>query len=764
MITKDSRFLIVLVCFLLAVATLAVYFQVIGFGFINFDDPTYVSNNRMIKQGISLEGINWAFSAFYASNWHPLTWILHMFDVEFFGLRPGMHHLTNVVFHIINAILLFLVLERMTGAIWKSAAVAALFALHPLHVESVAWVSERKDVLSTFFWMLTMMGYFWYVKSRTVSRYLIVVLFYILGIFSKPMLVTLPFVLLLLDFWPLKRLYPFQTNSTDDIHAGEGSRWSGLSVIILEKIPLIVLALISSGITICAQGSGGAVVSREFLPMSIRISNAITSYIAYLGKMIWPLNLAIFYPYPESVSTLWTVLSTFFLLLISIAATLVVKKYPYLFVGWFWYLGTLVPVIGIIQVGSQSMADRYTYIPLIGVFIMIVWGLADLFERLRHGEAVLGVISTAVFALLMVATWVQVGFWKNNETLFRHALQVTKNNAIAHINLGLALFDNGDVDGAIRNYRDGLRISPFNPKAYVNLGEALVEHKEPASAIENYLNALKIDPQNAGAHTGLATVLAGMGNTDEAIRHFNEALRVDPHNIEAHNNLGNLMLHKGNLDEAIRHYTEAISINPHQAEAYNNLGTAYMHKGNLKKAIENYQEAVREMPDYAEARENLNNARINLRILEGQIAKIQELIKADPQNPALHTKFGDILRKQGEYDEAVANYRKAISIQPKYIQAMYGLVIVYSSSQEYAKALDVLQHIRQIQPGNSEVYYNIACIYAKQNMTNESISWLKQAIEKGFNNWDLIKKDPDLNNIRNMAYVNELMKGHNKVH
>jgi len=673
-----------------------------------------------------------------------------------------MHHLTNVIFHIINTFLLFLVLERMTGAVWKSAAVAALFALHPLHVESVAWVSERKDVLSTLFWMLTMMGYSRYVESRTVLRYLLVVLFYVLGLLAKPMLVTLPFVLLLVDFWPMKRAsFPGAKKMRENTDCGtssSGQSWTRPSTLLIEKVPLIVLALMSSVVTIYAQGSRGAIASQESLPMGYRITNAVFSYAGYLRKMIWPFDLAVFYPYPDSTAGFPIVIATILLLLVSLAAVLTARRFPYIFTGWFWYVGTLVPVIGIVQVGSQAMADRYTYVPLIGVFIVIVWGLSDICERLRFHKAVPGALALLVITLLVAATWVQAGFWKNNETLFSHALKVTRDNAMAHINLGLALAQRGDMAGAIVHYRESIRIVPLNAKAYINLGEALGEINEQESAVENYHNALNIDPHSAVAHAGLATLLAGMDRPEEAISHFKEALKIDPNNTDIRNNLGNVLLQQGDLDGAIGQYAQAVEIDHHQAEAYNNLGTAYVHKGDLRKSIENYQKALRERPDYADAKENLTHARSNMKILEGQAVRLHELIKADPLNPVLHTRLGDVYRQLGDHDEAIRHYRETVSLRPGSSQAMFGLVLEYSGIHEYAKALEVLQDMKRIRPGDPEIYYNIACIYAKQNMVKESIAWLEQAMEKGFQDWKLIKKDPDLINIRDTGYFEELMR------
>lgn len=720
--TTGHLFYIVLICVLLTIITLSVYWQVIGYNFIAFDDSTYVVNNDIVKQGISFDGVRRAFSEVYAGNWHPMTWISHMLDVQFFGINPGMHHLTNLIFHILNTILLFLVLDRMTGAMWRSALVAGLFAIHPLHVESVVWISERKDVLSTFFWILTMMGYHYYILKRTLWRYLIVVLFYVLGLLSKPMLMTLPFVLLLLDYWPLNRLGALQKGENKSGHStgimGSSNRCSSLSVLIIEKIPLIVFAMISCCVTFYAQKSGGAMRTIAVIGMAPRIVNAINTYIAYLGKTLCPVNLAIFYPYPDTFNPLWVILCALLLLFISAFVLFSVRRFPYLAVGWFWYLGTLIPVIGIVQVGDQAMADRYTYIPLVGIFLMIVWGLGDLFAKWHYKKVFLEVVTVIVFTLLIVFTWLQIGFWKNNETLFRHTLAVTENNYLAHGILGKVLISQGNVDGAIKEYKEAIRINPYYYLAYFRLGQMFTKKKEDGKAIEYYSKGLEIKPDDILAHNYLGDLLVKMGKTDEAISRYNDSLRI----------------------------------NPHQPVVYNNLGNIYLLKGNTEKAIECYQYAVNEKSDYSKAIINLKNARM--------IQSVQELLKANPQNSALHTKLGNIYSQMGGYDEAIAQYQKAISIQPKYIQAMDGLSRIYSNGQDYDKALSVLKNMQKMQPGNPTIYYNIACIYAKQNNIVESIVWLKHSIEKGFHNWDLIKKDPDLANIRNTSFVNELIKNH----
>ena len=687
-----DHYKVILICLFLTIAVFAVYWQAAGFDFVNFDDPFYVKDNSVVGQGLTLDGIKWAFTSLYVSNWHPLTWISHMLDVQFFGMTPGLHHLTNVVIHMLNTILLFILFKNMTGALWRSAAVAALFALHPLHVESVAWISERKDVLSTLFWILTVMGYLWYINHRSIRRYLVVVALYIFGLMSKPMLVTLPFVLLLLDFWPLNRL-DMRSDDSDNHNSyivESGISWYKVSFLVTEKIPLIVLAVISSSVTFFAQQTGGSVISGQTIHLGTRITNAVISYIAYIEKMLLPLNLAAFYPYPRTFHLPEIILCILLLLMITGFTLMFARKLPSLVVGWFWYLGTLVPVIGIVQVGAQSMSDRYTYIPLVGIFLMVVWSIADLLIQWRYGRYALGISFASVLALLMWASWTQTGYWKSSETLFRHALDVTDNNDFAHYNLGVALFDKGDNSGAMKQYE--------------------------------------------------------------------ESLRINQHNASAHTNLGNLLYLKGNADDAIGHYLEALKIDPHKADVYYNLGTVYYHKGNIHKAIQCFEIAVKEKPGYIQAMEKLETAKIQQANFPDPISSLQRSIMQDPSNPMLYVSLGDAYRQNGEYNEAIAQYQKAVSLQPKMIEAMYGLVLSYSSRQDYSKAVVELQNIRHLQPDNPEVYYNIACMYAKQNMTDESVAWLKQSINKGFHDWDLLKKDPDLANIRNTAFVNELIK------
>ncbi|MFH1580990.1 MAG: tetratricopeptide repeat protein, partial [Pseudomonadota bacterium] len=570
------------VCLFLVLTVLAVYWQVGDHEFVNYDDNDYITENQHVQAGLTLKSIAWAFTSTHASNWHPLTWLSHMLDCQIYGLNPGGHHFTSVLFHTLNSILLFLVFKRMTGAFWKSAFVAALFALHPLHVESVAWASERKDVLSTFFWMLTMGAYILYVKNPGIKKYLLTVLLFALGLMAKPMLITLPFVLLLLDYWPLGRF----------------NKWSLAYPLVREKIPLFVLAAVSSVVTFFVQQSGGAVRSLDVLPLFVRISNALVSYISYIVKMVLPYNLAVLYPHPKDFP-MWQVAGACLLLVfISFMAIRTVRRHPYFAVGWLWYLGTLVPVIGLVQVGLQSMADRYTYIPLTGIFIIIAWGISDLAAgwRYRYKKETLAAASAVLMLILMVATWFQLRHWTNSITLFSHAINVTENNSVAHNNLGSAFADQGKASETIKHYIEALRIDPMYADAHYNLGNAFVRQGRISEAIKHYTEALCINPVDADAHNNLGNVLADQGRIPEAIKYYAEALRIRPNYAKAHNNLGNVLAGRNKLSEAIVHYTEALRINPDFAEAQSNLKNVSAFLNEIDEAVKRFQELLEVSP------------------------------------------------------------------------------------------------------------------------------------------------------------------------
>ncbi len=564
-----------LACLFLCFITLLVYWQVKDHEFISYDDDTYVTENRHVQKGITLDSIAWSFTTVHGANWHPLTWLSHMLDIQLFGTKAGHHHLANVFFHLANTFLLFLVLRKMTNGLWQSAFVAALFAFHPLHVESVAWVAERKDVLSTFFWFMTIWSYIRYVKSPGVPRYALFIFLYMFGLMAKPMMVTLPFVLFLLDYWPLKRL-----------QAG----LSGIKPLVLEKTPLFFLSAASCVITYFAQQKGGAVEPFCVHPFTVRVANALVSYTAYMGKMIWPSHPAILYPYPQGL-ILWQVAGAGMVLaLMSYVVIRGARRHPYLVVGWLWYLGTLVPVIGLIQVGLQSMADRYTYVPLIGLFIIIAWGVPELLSHWRYRNIGLSMMGALVLSILSVITYQQLPYWRNSISLYEQALRVTTGNYMIHTNLGVILAGQGQLDEAVSHYSDALKINPHFAMADYNLGLALLKQDRINDAMGHFSNALVSKPDYADVHNNLGFALSRQGKTDGAVSHFLEALKIEPDHEIAHYNLGNILATQGRIAEAIRHYSKALTASPDYEEALNNLAWIYAtHKNpefrNGEKAV-----------------------------------------------------------------------------------------------------------------------------------------------------------------------------------
>jgi tetratricopeptide (TPR) repeat protein len=577
----------------LSLLILLVFRQVGGHSFISFDDGSYVYENPHVLGGLSQEGIGWAFTTFDAANWHPLTWISHMTDVQLFGLDAGWHHRVNVLFHLANTTLLFLVLWRLTGGLWQSAFVGALFAVHPLHVESVAWVAERKDVLSTLFWLLTMGAYLGYVRRPGVRRYLSVAVFLALGLMCKPMLVTLPFVLLLLDWWPLGRMSQ---------EGPPGSRQWRLSMPMVflrirEKLPLLALSAMSCIVTWMAQGKGKAVSSLEVVPLGFRVSNALVSYVAYLRKAIWPASLAMFYPHPSSLHAdfpAWEVAgAVLFLGAVSFLVLREGERRPYLAAGWLWYLGTLVPVIGLVQVGTAALADRYTYVPLIGVFIAAAWGVAEMLSGWRWRRLALCLSGGAIVASLSWAAWIQAGYWRDNITLYSRAAAVTEKNWMAMTSLGAAYEVAGKPQEAIHYYREVLRIKPEYTHAWYNLGvvsDKLGRHQE---SIGYYREVLRIDPDYVDAWYNLGLASAKLGQFREAIGFFGETVRIKPDYALAWYNLGLASVKLGELREAIGYFRESLRIQSKYAKAWYYLGMVYEKLGQPRDAFACFKEAER---------------------------------------------------------------------------------------------------------------------------------------------------------------------------
>ncbi|MBT5305174.1 MAG: tetratricopeptide repeat protein [Candidatus Scalindua sp.] len=620
-----------MICLFLVIATLAVYWQVLNNDFVIYDDDKYVTENTHVHKGVTFDSLTWAFTSSHASNWHPLTWISHMIDYQLYGLNARGHHLTSLLFHVANTLLLFLILVRMTGTLWQSSFVAALFALHPLHVESVAWVAERKDVLSTFFMMLTVWAYILYVKKREIKGYLLVVLFFVLGLMSKPMLVTLPFILLLLDFWPLGRLCLLR--DTKNVATGQHTNErADIFRLVLEKAPFFALAVGSSIVTFIVQERGGAMEIAKTYSIQTRIINAFVAYTEYIVDMIWPVKLALLYPHPGNSLQLWKgVVAGFALVLITILVIRKARRIPYLAVGWLWYIVTLIPVIGIVQVGSQAMADRYTYVTLIGLFIIIAWGANDLLSKWRHRKIWLSTLAAIILPVLIVLTWKQVQYWENGITLFKHTLRHTSNNYVIHNNLGIVLREQGRTEEAIKHYLQALRSNPDYALAHYNLSNAYAEQGKNKKVIEACKHAIRIKPDYADAHYNLGVAYGGSGKYEEAVEAFKQVIRIDSNYLQAHYNLGGVYAGLGKYRDAIEAFQQVIRIDPDYALVRNNLGIAYGALGRYKEAAEAFQQAIRIDPDDADAHLSLGIAYLSLNDRGSALEQYKILKSLDPK-------------------------------------------------------------------------------------------------------------------------------------
>ena len=686
---------------LLIVCSLIAFGRIVANDFINFDDNVYITENNYIKAGLNSETLKWAFSAVVSSNWHPLTLLSHALDWRLFGANASGHHLVSLLLHIGSAILLFLFLNKTTGSLWPSAFVAALFALHPLRVESVAWAAERKDVLSMFLGLAVLYTYALYVEKPKLSKYYLCLILFALSLLAKPTLVTLPFVLLLLDYWPLgrwqkalqpqllpvsnesglvkKKVKQRKTDSTKEkkISVPLMNRAKIIRSLLWEKSPFIFLAIASSIVTIWVQKNGGAVAYLEELPFLDRMLNAIVSYVAYLIKIFWPVNLAVFYTYRQYLPS-WQVFGAASILLgISIAVIYAIKKAPYLFVGWFWYLGTLVPVIGLIQVGKQSIADRYTYFPSIGIAIILTWGVAYLLPRVKLRKIII-IPAALILAALTFLTWQQCGYWKNSISLFNHVLQATKDNYLAHNNLGTALAAEGKKEEAIAHYRKAIEINPTFTIAHLNLGAALVAQ----GRIEEALAAIKMNPNQEEAHFHLGVVLAAQGRNEEAIAHYLAAIKINPNYDDAYYNLANLLMKQGKIEEAIDNYSKAIKINPDHADAHCNLADVFVKQNKIGQAIEHFREAVRITPS---SFASLNNLGVNLekQLKHDEAASYyRRALVVEPKNPGIYFNLGVALGNKGELKEAIENFRQAIYLKPDYEEARRALKLALEMDQQ----------------------------------------------------------------------------------
>ncbi|HTL58159.1 MAG TPA: tetratricopeptide repeat protein [Candidatus Limnocylindrales bacterium] len=662
-----------LLCILLALATFAAFSAVLHNGFIKFDDGFYIVHNPHVASGVTLDNLRWALGSGYQGNWHPLTWFSHMLDVQLFGMRPGWHHLMNLLFHVANAVLLFVLLQRLTAVRWASFFVAALFALHPLHVESVAWAAERKDALSTLFLMLTLLAYVAYVKQQPSGelsraedpkstppfrvlfnsrRYVAALVLFVLGLMSKPMLVTVPFLLLLLDFWPLGRLQSSSLSS---------SQWK---VLLREKLAFFALAALSSVITLIVQERGHATYLS--LPLGTRLANAVASLCLYLGKTIWPTRLSIFYPHPATGVTGsgdWPLAGVFVAALalaaISVLAVLRRQKFPWFTTGWFWFLLTLLPVIGIVQVGGQAMADRYTYIPLIGLFICVVWGASSLIKNYPSLQSSLAVVGAAALVMCGVLSHRQTQFWRNDFTVFAHALDVTSKNALAHYHLGIAYRDQNQTAKAMEEFRAAVAADPTYAAPYPEIGAILEEQGKREEAFKLYEAAVKATPWAEQLHNLLGSRLWSQGKQEEALAHYAAALKCDSDYPDAHFNLGIALASLGQFGEAAAHFAAVCRLRPDDREALGCLAESLLKSGRLAQAEVHFT----------------------------------ELTRLDPRNASAHENLGLLLVQRGAYDPALEQFQQAVALNPNWPDALNALAWLLATHPrvEYRKPVEAVK-------------------------------------------------------------------------
>jgi tetratricopeptide (TPR) repeat protein len=642
------------ICAALGAAVLAVYGQTVGFEFVNFDDGAHVTRNRQVLRGLSLDGFVWAFGAGGTGNWHPLTWLSHMLDAELFGTHAGGHHATSALLHLANTLLLLGALRAATGAVWCSGAVAALFALHPLHVESVAWVSERRDVLSTAFGLLAIWAYVGYARRGGAVRYLGVALLFALSLMAKPMLVTLPCVLLLLDYWPLRRARPGR--------------------LVLEKVPLLLLAAACAVATVVLQQRAGAIATVQALPLELRAANAVVAYSFYLLKLIWPARLAMFYPHPYIAEAgglplpPWQIAGAAALLASASVLALRARQRPYLAVGWLWYLGTLVPVIGLVQVGNQAYADRYAYFPSIGPFLAVVWGGADLLAAARpRWSRADPLAASAVGACLLalgVCAWLQTRHWRDSASLFQHTVEAVPRNPTIRYNVANHLRDRGRLEEAIGEYTRALEETPDAAEIRVNLANVLRSQGKLEEAALHYRRVLDRHPDDPLANNGLATVRRVQGSLDEAERLYRRAFASDADSVAGYN-LGNLLRQRGRNEEAVAVYRESLRYRPSDPKLHNNLAAALEDAGDAEAALAHYTVAVHLDPDYAMAQNNLGALLHRRGEIEPAAEHYRSALRSDPGYRRAHANLASALEEQGRLEEAIEHYRRALELAPE---------------------------------------------------------------------------------------------------
>ncbi len=724
------------ICLLLA---LAAFGPVIESDFVNYDDPLYVTENTQVQAGLTYAGLRWAFRATVGGNWHPLTLLSHMLDWQLFGQHAGWHHLTSLLLHIANTILLFLILERMTGASWKSVFVSALFALHPLHVESVVWISERKDVLSTFFGLLAVWAYIRYVEAEGAApklkgrHYTLAILLFAFALMSKSMLVTLPFVLLLLDFWPLGRLQCLGFSDGYGFREGAGAGSSGLSrvkrslrFLVYEKAPFFALAAADAALALITQRQAGAVISIHSIPTGLRMANAVVAYGRYLLKTFWPVDLAVLYPYPK-VLPIWPVLLMgVFLTCVTVIAFRLRRGAPYLAVGWLWFMGMLVPVIGLVQVGFQSMADRYTYLPLVGIFIILAWGGSDLLLRWRHSRRASAVAAALVVAACSAITARQTLYWKNSQTLFEHTLAVTSNNSIAENKLALVLAESGKYDEATAHFREAARLEPHDGKAQATLASILAAQGKLDEAIAQYRTALEAGLDNAELHFDWGKALFAMGRFDEAVEELNAALSRNPDLSQARVRLATALQKSGRLADAKVQWTRLLQRETNNAYAHAELGLILAAEGQFASALEHLNTGVSLRPADPEFHLQLGNVLAEARKPE---AAQKEFSMALPSRPDLAAALGEHARALAAEPTRVGpeSWPNRTIRDPILPSARFARAVLLNDRGELAEASEQLSALIQQRTNDWQAHDLLGLVLARLGRPKEAVRYFSDA-------------------------------------
>jgi tetratricopeptide (TPR) repeat protein len=718
-----------------------VFGQAVRFGFFNYDDSYYVYQNPWISDGLTKAGLVRAFNHSLVGNWHPLTSLSLMLDAQFFRLNASGYHAVNIILHTITVLLLFVAIRKMTGAVWRSAFVSALFAIHPLRVESVVWISERKDVLSGLFFMLGLITYARYARKPGLGSYLLVALTLTLGLLSKPMLVTFPFLLLLLDYWPLGR-FAFSPPTGGDA----GAVSSRVTRLLLEKIPLLALALAVCVATILSQTN--ALNAARDWPLRWRVDNAILTVWIYLGQMVWPVDLAVFYPHARSSLGLGVVIvSLFALVAVTIAFYLWRQKYPYLITGWLWYLGMLAPVIGLVQAGWQAHADRYTYLPQIGIYLAITWGVADFSAGWRWRNLILGSAAALAIAALMALAWRQVTCWSSSVRLWRHTIAVTTDNDVAQRGLGTALLSLGEVDEAIAHDREALRIRPHEANGLINLANALLQKKEYPEAIQLYRELLRARPNDNERHRNLGKALSASGATAEGMAEFREALRIQPNDSDAAYSLGNAFLEKGDPSSAIPYFQKAIAANAGNVAAHYNLAIALQREGRSEAAIMEFRETLRLDQRHIDAHNNLAITLLKAGEAATAIAEWQAAIRLQPDNAELHNNLAIAFLEQGHLSDTVREWRETLRLQPDKVGTQLSLAWVLATAPESTVrdargALDLARQAFRASADRSLMAFRVlAAAFAESGQFSSAIQVAREGVQRAQTQSDSLMAD-----------------------